>query len=211
MLIFLHGSRALIIQSQIAVLFEETSRPGKNPAPEEKAEMVARIPYWIGISLGVVFIVAVGDLGVLVCFSSNIRSGCDDVRNCTYRVRTDGFFYLFDYMIAGKSRCELFCTDPNDISSCPVNGSACLITSWVKRRCFHQALGQMLNCLNTGSVIGVVVTGAIFLMTFPFAVGFVILAAINVKVWIARLRRDEDYDEVEALMNPPADGFCCND
>lgn len=171
--------------------------------------MIGRIPYWIGISLGVAFILAVGDLGILVCFSTNIRSGCENLGNCTFRVRSDGYFFLFDFVVAGRSRCELFCTDPANISSCPVNGSTCQITSSVRRKCFHQGLGEILNCFNTGYVIGVIVTGAIFLAASPFAVGFVILATINVKVWIDNWRRGDDYDEVEELMKPIADGCCC--
>jgi hypothetical protein len=80
---------------------------------------------------------------------------CTPIRNCTYNVIDkyhDGT-YFYQYVVNSQYKCLYPCSNREDITSCPINGSKCHITDAVIQECISTGFAHLFDCQNLAETV----------------------------------------------------------
>lgn len=80
-------------------------------------------------------------------------SGCETVNSCNYQVNTiitpDNYtLYSYEYLLNNRTGCGMWCTEPYNISTCPLNDSPCTVTPFVRDFCSYNGFNNLFYCRN---------------------------------------------------------------
>jgi len=94
-----------------------------------------------------------GSLTGVILLSFHLDDGCPKVESCYYQVQSSVYMnitlYRYYYGINNQWTCSDFCSNPLDLSSCPVNNSQCYVTDEIGDFCKYHGFEHLFKpCFN---------------------------------------------------------------
>jgi len=131
-----------------------------------------------GIAIGTWFVIEMILLALTTTSAVLLYSGCEIIKSCNYQVdiikTPDNYtLYAYEYLLNGRSGCREWCNEPYNISTCPINGSICYITPFVRNYCSVYGFDRLFYCINE-------TYNAMFISCFILFLSFLVTAFVVV-------------------------------
>lgn len=81
-------------------------------------------------------------------FTSMKYQLCVPINSCTYQVflNVNTSRYYYNYVVNKQYKCQHYCNNMTDVNSCPINGSACHITTSILDYCRYSGFEALVAC-----------------------------------------------------------------
>lgn len=152
-------------------------------------------------------LLASGSLIGIIIVSQHQEDGCPKVHSCNYQISStmNSSLYTYYYVINDQYLCSNFCTNPLDVTSCPVNNSVCDITDEIKDFCKYQGFSHLFNpCYNT-TMFWLFILCLWLLLIFIGASGFCFKISYDVSRNSEQSARNYNPEQSARPYIPPVD------